>query len=87
MSNKTSLDSYKQGIEDNFEYLQSVTNLEKEKAMLKDVATSHVKRKKSITIRISEIDLKAMQIKASKLGIPYQTYINMLIHKDAVSEF
>ena len=87
MSNKTSLDSYEQGIEDNFEYLQSVTNLEKEKAMLKDVATSHVKRKKSITIRISEIDLKAMQIKASKLGIPYQTYINMLIHKDAVSGF
>ena len=87
MSNKTVLDPYEQDIEDNFERLQSVTNLEKEKAMLKETAKSHVKRKKSITIRISEIDLEAMQIKASKLGIPYQTYINMLIHKDAVSGF
>ena len=87
MSNKTRLDSYEQDIENNFEHLQSVTNLEKEKAMLKEVATSHVKKKKSITIRISEVDLETMQIKASRLGIPYQTYINMLIHKDAVSGF
>jgi predicted DNA binding CopG/RHH family protein len=87
MSKKTVLDSYEQDIEDNFERLQSITNLEKEKAMLKETAKNHVKRKKSITIRISEIDLEAMQIKASKLGIPYQTYINMLIHKDAVSGF
>ena len=87
MSNKTSLDPYEQDIEDNFEHLQSLTNLEKEKAMLKEAASNHVKRKKSITIRISEIDLESMQIKASKLGIPYQTYINMLIHKDAISGF
>ena len=46
-----------------------------------------MKRKKSITIRISEIDLEAMQIKASNLGVPYQTDINMLIHNDAISEF
>lgn len=87
MSNKIVLDQYEQDIEDNFDNLQSVTNLEKEKAMLKEAAQGHVKRKKSITIRVSEIDLEAMQIKASKLGIPYQTYINMLIHKDAVSGF
>lgn len=45
MSNKTRLDPYEQDIEDNFEHLQSVTNLEKEKAMLKEVASNHVKRK------------------------------------------
>ena len=87
MSKRIVLDPYEQDIEDNFERLQSITNLEKEKAMLKEAAKRHVKRKKSITIRISEVDLETMQIKASKLGIPYQTYINMIIHKDAASGF
>ena len=39
--------------------------------------------KKPITIRLLESDIKAMKAKASKMGIPYQTYINILIHKDA----
>jgi predicted DNA binding CopG/RHH family protein len=38
---------------------------------------------KSITIRLSEEDINAMKTKATKLGLPYQTYIKMVIHKDA----
>lgn len=81
MSEKIILDEYK----DNFEHLSNIKNLDKEMLALKQAAKNHLKRKKSITIRVSEIDLEAMQIKASKLGIPYQTYINMVIHKDAIS--
>ena len=51
--------------------------------MLVHAAKLHAKIKKSITLRVHEIDLEAMRLKASRLGIPYQTYINMLIHKDA----
>lgn len=87
MNKKTVLSPYEQDIEDNFEDLHSINNLVEEKALLMQAAKNHAKRKKSITIRISALDLEAMQIKASKLGIPYQTYINMLIHKDAVSGF
>jgi predicted DNA binding CopG/RHH family protein len=75
MNNKTVLDSYEQDIEDNFEDLQSITNLEKEKAMLKEAAQGHVKRKKSITIRVSEVDLEALLIIRSAVrarpGEPY----------------
>ena len=39
----------------------------------------------SITLRVHERDLEAMRLKASRLGVPYQTYINMLIHRDASS--
>ena len=42
-----------------------------------------MKAKKRITIRISESDLEIMRVKASKLGITYQTYITILLHKDA----
>lgn len=48
MNNKTVLDSYEQDIEDNFEYLQSVINLEKEKAMLKETAKNHVKKNSAL---------------------------------------
>jgi len=86
MSKRIVLDKFEQDIEDNFESLKSSKNLVREKALIQRAAKNHIKRKRSITIRISEMDLEAMQIKASKLGIPYQTYINMLIHKDAIGE-
>ena len=83
MAKKISLDKYEQEIEDSIDNLKSVDNLKAEIAILRKAADSHVKRKKAITIRISEVDLEAMKLKASRLGIPYQTYINMIIHKDA----
>lgn len=79
------LDENEQDIEDNFENLQPVENLEQRMLELKQASQKYLQNKQSITIRVNEKDLEAMRIKASKLGIPYQTYINMLIHKDATS--
>lgn len=84
MSKKVILDEFESDIEDSFESLVQIDNLDHEMSLLRDAASRHVKKKRSITIRISELDLKVVQFKASKLGIPYQTYINMLIHKDAI---
>jgi predicted DNA binding CopG/RHH family protein len=80
---KYKLDEYEQEIEDNFENMLDIPNLSEELSMLKNAAINHLKNKKSITIRIAHTDLEVMKIKASKCGIPYQTYINMLIHLDA----
>lgn len=85
MAKKLVLDSYEQDIEDNFEKQIVISNVEAEIAKFKKVAASHVQRKKSITLRVNEMDLEAVKLKASKTGVPYQTYINMIIHKDATS--
>ena len=83
MTKKIILDAYEQDIEDNYESLQPTPNMEEEMARLMKAAKLHSKRKKSITLRVHETDLEAMRLKASRLGIAYQTYINILIHKDA----
>ena len=85
MTKKITLDQYEQDIEDNLKHQMALKNSGEEIDMLKRVAKSHAKRKKSITLRVHELDLEAMKIKASKTGIPYQTYINMLIHRDATA--
>ena len=85
MVKKIILDNFEQNIEDNFEKLDQVMDMNQEILEIYKVAKMHFKRKISVTLRIHEIDLEAMRVKACKLGIPYQTYINMLIHKDAVS--
>ncbi len=85
MGKKIHLDEFEQDIEDNFDSLTPVSDMKAEMEIMKKAAMFHGKRKKSITLRVHEIDLETMKIKASKLGIPYQTYINMLIHKDATT--
>lgn len=52
--------------------------------MLVQAAKNYVAEKKSVTIRIANGDLEAMRLKAQKMGVPYQTYINIVIHQDAV---
>lgn len=76
------LDKYEQEIEDNFEKQSSVKN-SSDLQLFQNAAKAHLKRKYPITIRVAERDIEAIKIKASKLGLAYQTYINMLIHKDA----
>ena len=85
MAKKLVLDEYEQEIEDNIETQQPIENMDQEVAMLVKAAKMHNKIKKSITLRVHERDLEAMRLKASRLGVPYQTYINMLIHRDASS--
>ena len=79
---KMILDQYEQEIEDSFNSQESIIN----KSLLDNLriaATKHLKNKKSITIRVANHDLETIKLKASKMGLAYQTYINMLIHHDA----
>ncbi|MDP5110211.1 MAG: CopG family antitoxin [Rickettsiaceae bacterium] len=76
------LDKYEQEIEDNFQGQKSVINTT-QLELLKSASVRHLKSKKSITIRVTNHDLEAIKIKASKMGLAYQTYINMLIHQAA----
>jgi predicted DNA binding CopG/RHH family protein len=52
----------------------------------KAVAEVKTAKRKPVSIRILTSDIETIKIKAAKLGVPYQTYINILIHRDAVSE-
>jgi predicted DNA binding CopG/RHH family protein len=80
---KIVLDSYEQDIEDNFEKTTSLPSIKSEMTKIMSAAKAHVLRRKSITLRVSEMDLEAIKIKASKKGLPYQTYLNMIIHENA----
>ncbi len=42
-----------------------------------------MKKNRKINIRISENDLSALQRKAAREGIPYQTLIGSVLHKYA----
>ena len=76
------LDKYELDIENNFQNQPSIKNTQ-QLEILRKSATQHQKSKKSITIRVANYDLEAIKLKASKMGLAYQTYINMLIHQEA----
>ena len=54
---------------------------ESSKAELVQAAKDTVRKDKRINIRISNRDLKAIQLKAFEEGIPYQTLVSSIIHK------
>jgi len=78
------LDDYEKDIDDNFSKQNSVGNAAMQIERIKQSAIKHLKTKRPVTIRIANNDLEAIKIKASKRGIAYQTYINMIIHKEAI---
>lgn len=82
---KLKLDPEEKALEADLDKVARVKNEAKLKAQLSEAAKKHLVNKKPITIRVHINDIEAIKLKASKLGIPYQTYINMLIHKDATS--
>jgi len=47
------------------------------------IARDTMKKNRKINIRISENDLSALQRKAAREGIPYQTLIGSVLHKFA----
>lgn len=77
------LDEYEEEIENNFSQQERINDIRKKMVEFTQSASKHQKRKRSITIRIADYDLEAIKIKASKDGLAYQTYINMIIHKEA----
>ena len=52
-------------------------------ADFKTIAKDTLKKSRKINIRISENDLSALQRKAAREGIPYQTLIGSVLHKYA----
>ena len=45
------------------------------------IASNTLKKNKKINIRISENDLSALQRRAAREGVPYQTLIGSVLHK------
>lgn len=83
MNKKIILDDYEKDIEAHINESADIDNLQQEMNLIKAAAKHHTTRKKSITIRVHELDLEAIKIIASKNGVPYQTYLNMIIHREA----
>lgn len=81
---KKDLDNYEKDIDDNFSKQKSIGDIKIQIERLKQSAIKHLKTKRPVTIRIANNDLEAIKIKASKSGVAYQTYINMIIHKEAI---
>lgn len=86
MKKKIKLDAYEREIERNIGKGQKVENEEELKEKLVQAAKNYMAERRSITIRVQNKDLSAIKLKASQMGIPYQTYINILIHRDAINQ-
>ena len=57
------------------------------KAELEEAAANTLaKRRKRISIMVRESDLATIKAKAEKLGMPYQTLINSVLHQYAEEE-
>ena len=50
-------------------------------AQLRSYAKATLAKDKRITLRLSSIDLDALQAKAIEEGLPYQTFISSILHK------
>jgi predicted DNA binding CopG/RHH family protein len=61
--------------------LKRVKNADKEIAEHRRVAEETFKKDARINIRLSSRDLRALQARALKEGIPYQTLVSSVLHK------
>lgn len=60
---------------------QSVKNIKEQKEAYQSYARATFRKDKRINIRISEKDLLALQKRAIREGIPYQTLVSSVLHK------
>ena len=60
---------------------QSVKNINEQKETYQAYARATFRKDKRINIRISERDMVALQRRAIREGIPYQTLISSVLHK------
>ena len=56
-------------------------NSEEIKEALFQASENIIKKKKKITIRVSEYDLTKLKLRSLETGVPYQTTLNALIHQ------
>lgn len=76
-------DHYEQDLLDHEEALLKHANPPTltEKKRLQDAARNTLNKDKRINIRISSRDLGALQRKANRYGMPYQTLISSVLHR------
>lgn len=60
---------------------KSAKKLSKQKEQYRAYARATLRKDKRVNIRISEKDLLALQKRAVRQGIPYQTLISSVLHK------
>lgn len=60
---------------------QSVKNIKEQKGTYQAYARATFHKDKRINIRISEKDLLALQKRAVREGLPYQTLVSSVLHK------
>ena len=65
-------------IEEDIENLKPVSKQKKERI---EKIIERAKKNKAISLRISNYDLEKVKEKARQEGVPYQTLINMVLHK------
>ncbi|MDA3924862.1 MAG: hypothetical protein PF904_09210 [Kiritimatiellae bacterium] len=75
------LDEYESEILEAFE--NGELKLVEPKTDFQTIARNTMKKNRKINIRISENDLSALQRKAAREGMPYQTLIGSVLHKFA----
>lgn len=66
--------------------IKNVTNFEKRKKELQQIAKSTFNKTRNINIRLSEKDLYRLKTKAMEEGIPYQTLASSILHKSTASK-
>ena len=66
---------------------RSVPDRERELARYRDYAAATFKKDRRINIRISSKDLNALQKRALREGIPYQTLVASILHKYVSGQF
>ena len=66
---------------------QSVKNVEEQKETYQAYARATFRKDRRINIRISEKDLLALQRRAIREGIPYQTLVSSVLHKFVTGAF
>ncbi len=79
------LDRYESEISSDYDSgrLKSTKNFPGEKKRYESYARETLKKSRRVNIRMSEYDLKAIQLKAMEEGVPYQTFISSVLHKIA----
>lgn len=73
-----------QEMEDAFERGEyvSVPATEEQKKELQAIAKYTLEKTRTISVRLTERDLVNLKAKAAREGIPYQTFLTSLIHKN-----
>jgi predicted DNA binding CopG/RHH family protein len=60
----------------------SVPDVEEEKKKAIETAKNTLEKRRTITVRVSERNLAHLKAAAAREGVPYQTFISMLIQKN-----